>query len=433
MKDKLNIAICIPSPDMVHPEFAFDSLPGIIAQTKALPNVENVTCIWQTGVRTDRNRNVMLQRLLNHEIEWDYILWLDADMVYPEDMVEAYLDRHPFDVMGCLYFKKSDPYAPVGYINGSNPIKPYKQIDPTKIDKDKIYTVGALGYGGMMVSMDLYRRMGDDKWTKYGSNFHIPYDTVDHGTHDMVFCETAKKYGAKIMLHGAVRPFHIGKKQVGEQDFIDAKYEIKVEPRKPQEKIKTDEKVAILMPTITKEKAEQTAKILGSRAGYENHEIHILLDEGREGFIKKVNKAVQEIEADYYVYLADDVFPGRDWLKHAVERMRDTRKGFLGFHDGKWHGQMASFGMIDKDYLKVNYGGLMFFPEYKSHYADVEQTVLAMAQNNYCFDPKSLLVEIDYDKDTKSVNKPDRELFRKRKKEGFDGRIKNPESFDIFD
>lgn len=215
----MNIAICVPSPDFIHPEFALENLPHIISYTKSnLKETDNLTLLYQTGVRTDRNRNLMLKRLLEDDIDWNYVLWLDADMIYPIDIITTYL-KEDFDIIGCMYFKRVYPYAPVAYMKGDNPLKPFKNVNPRETGWG-VYRVDGLGYGGMMVNMDLYRRMGDDKWTNYGRNFHLPYDTEDHLTHDLEFCRVAKeKYNAKILLHGSVRPKHIGKIMVDESHW----------------------------------------------------------------------------------------------------------------------------------------------------------------------------------------------------------------------
>lgn len=216
----MNIAICIPSPTFLSPQFALDSLPSVISYTKKnLKNLGEITVLWQSGVRTDRNRNVMLKRLLGHTVKWDYILWLDADMVYPEDILVKYFEKKTIDIMGCLYFKKVAPFAPVGYIKGNNPIKPFKILNPHMLKDNLIYEVDGIGYGGMLVNMKVYKQMGEDRWTKYGDDFHLPFNTDDHLTHDLEFCRNVQKHGFKVHLHSGVRPKHIGTIMVGEEHY----------------------------------------------------------------------------------------------------------------------------------------------------------------------------------------------------------------------
>jgi hypothetical protein len=49
-----------------------------------------------------------------------------------------------------------------------------------------------------------------------------------------------------------------------------------------------------------------------------------------------------------------------------------------------------------------------------------------MQAGSYAYEPSSLLVEVDWDKDGSSVDPSDRALFLERKKTGFDGKVTNP-------
>lgn len=219
--DKLNIVIAIPTPMILYPEFALDSLPALISDAKGNDNIENVYLLWQSGVRTDRNRNIMLKRMYEQEIDFDYVLWLDTDMVYPDDMITKYAAQDPFHVIGCMYFKKSPPFAPVGYIEGDNPTKPFKPLNPKSIKPNEIYEVHGLGFGGMMVSKAVYDELGDNKWMSYGKKFHLPYDTDNHLTHDLEFCNTVREAGFTLLLHGGVKPGHIGTGVVTQRNYLE--------------------------------------------------------------------------------------------------------------------------------------------------------------------------------------------------------------------
>jgi len=98
----------------------------------------------------------------------------------------------------------------------------------------------------------------------------------------------------------------------------------------------------------------------------------------------------------------------------------------LAFHDGKWDGQLAAFGMVRADWARGNYAGDLFHPGYRSHYADAELTVLAMAAEALRFDPAAMLVEVDWDKEASAVSAEDRALYRARATQGFDNRVADP-------
>lgn len=395
-------------PDKVPSEFIYNLL-GIISYTKEHTSHE-INYIYKSGVRTDRNRNIMLEQAIERGM--DYILWLDVDMLYPHNIIEKYMEKD-FDIMGCLYFKRAGEFAPVGYVKGDNPSKPYKPLDPRLLPKDTVIEVDALGYGGMMVNMKLYEKMGEDKWTKYSDNFHLPYETVEPKfTHDILFCKTAQEqYGAQILLHTGIRPGHLTELPITQKEWEAARVEV----RQPS--------IAVIMPTIHPEMSDKTMQILTTRAGMDFDKL-IILDSERKGYVHMCNQFVKDRNRfDYYVYLTDDIFPSRNWLKDALDLLLKKGGKMVGFNDGKWKGMLATCALVESEWMRKNYNGNLFFPEYFGHYNDTELTMVAMQDKVYCYDPNISLFEVDYDKERKKVHPPDRELFMKRKETNFDGLI----------
>ena len=182
--------------------------------------------------------------------------------------------------------------------------------------------------------------------------------------------------------------------------------------------------VLVAMPFINADHAQRAAKLMASRANAPGM-ILCIHDEKEEGFITLVNRAFAKTQSAYFAYVAQDAFAGKDWLKEALSAMGD-QKHFLGFNDGKWAGALAGFGFARRSWATQNYNGNFFYPDYKRHYADAELTLLAMQAGAYAYEPSSLLVEVDWDKDGSSVDPSDRALFLERKKTGFDGKVSNP-------
>jgi len=182
--------------------------------------------------------------------------------------------------------------------------------------------------------------------------------------------------------------------------------------------------VLVAMPFINADHAQRAATLMASRANAPGM-ILCIHDESEEGFITLVNRAFAKTQSAYFAYGAQDAFAGKDWLKEALSAMGD-QKHFLGFNDGKWAGALAGFGIARRSWVAQNYNGNFFYPDYKRHYADAELTLLAMQAGVYAYEPNSLLVEVDWDKDGAVVNPSDRKLFLERKETGFDGKVSNP-------
>lgn len=436
----LNLGIGIPTPDVVNANFSIGNLQGIISHTREhLKDVGEIILCYQSGVRTDRNRNIILDKFIEsgkNGKRIDYVLWLDADMIYPHDIICKYLEGD-FDIMGCLYFKRAEPYAPVAYFKGKNPLKAFNAVNPLSIEEDKVYEVDALGYGGMMVNMDVYEALGDEKWTKYGSNFHLPYDSIDHLTHDMVFCRTAQQYGFKVTLHGGVRPGHIAEKVVTVDDWKQFNPDKINDHFEDSVLNKSGSTTLVIVPSKNKTPNQKLLNLLISRSGLGETRVNAIhqWDKKREGYHTTANRAYLENPGyDYYVFVADDVFPGRKWLLQAQKAMRAKNSGLCIPNDGKWNGYVATFSILSNQYIE-NFGHVTkigkeyvtvpFNPAYKANFGDMELTVIAKGMGKAVYEPSCVLTEVDFDKDTKKGHPDDKLLFERRLRAGFDSRVRD--------
>jgi GT2 family glycosyltransferase len=178
--------------------------------------------------------------------------------------------------------------------------------------------------------------------------------------------------------------------------------------------------IVVIMPCIDSKTGIKTAEILYQRAGMPCT-ILVVLDTLRQGFIKTLNQTAVRVTAKYIVYLAQDAWPGRGWLKCAYESLERSGKGLLAFNDGKWQGKIASFGMVRLSWVKTIYNGNVFFPGYRLHGADNELTEIARFQGVYQYNPECTLMEYDPDKDSGGSNPKDKALFEARLQQDFDG------------
>ena len=185
----------------------------------------------------------------------------------------------------------------------------------------------------------------------------------------------------------------------------------------------------MVMPFIHSSQAQQAAQLMSSRADAPGMVLAIH-DPDQMGFAAIVNAAFTVSQSPYFGYVAQDAFAGRQWLKLALEAL-GSNKSFLGFNDGKWAGALAGFGLAKRDWAKQNYDGNFFFPGYQRHYADAELTLLALQAGLYAYDANSVLIEVDWDKDSSTVEPSDRALFAQRKSARFDGRITSQALLDL--
>jgi hypothetical protein len=172
--------------------------------------------------------------------------------------------------------------------------------------------------------------------------------------------------------------------------------------------------MVVAMPVTDKKLAMKLAHLLLHRASMPCHLV-IIMDTIRQGFIKTINDVAQRLQPEYLVYLAQDAFPGKHWLRLAFEGLQNTSGGVFCFNDGEWFGNLAAFGLVNTRFSHSLYGdNLIFCPLYHSHYADTELSILAAYHGKLIYDPHAVLVEVDYDVNGGRVLQRDRETYHRR-------------------
>lgn len=189
--------------------------------------------------------------------------------------------------------------------------------------------------------------------------------------------------------------------------------------------------VVVAMPAIDSEQAKQSANLMSRRAGAEGI-LLVIIDEQRKGYVSTINLAFSQSRSRYFVYTAQDAFAGRVWLRVALNQILKTSKDLLAFNDGKWHGLIASFGMVRREWVESLYPNSLFHPGYHAHYADVELSLIARAQERMAYAARSVMVEVDWNKDERRIRGPDLQYFMKRRNILFDGVLTDPSQCEIF-
>jgi len=187
----------------------------------------------------------------------------------------------------------------------------------------------------------------------------------------------------------------------------------------------------MVMPCTDVAAARRAMALACSRAKSDGLMVAVL-DSDRMGFVALANQVFRLSQSPWFGYMAQDAFAGRDWMALALKALQKPSAGLLGFNDGKWHGQLASFGLASRAWAEKVYGGDLFFPGYRSHFADVELTLVARQQGCYVYEPNSVLMEVDWDKDQAKVHADDRSLFKARGRQGYGQRVSDPDLLGLF-
>ena len=147
--------------------------------------------------------------------------------------------------------------------------------------------------------------------------------------------------------------------------------------------------------------------------------------------VKATNRCYSIGEEPYFVWLSDDMEVERGWLHEAMKCMQVSLngKGLVTFHDGIQNGRNATAGLISREYIKMDLGGIFQNEIYKHFYADSELFRKSKMKERIKYCPESIVWHNHWGKRKhKSVVKDaiyiQSDRWRKRDRAVFAGRVK---------
>lgn len=174
----MKILVGIPCMEMMHTKTVV-SLFGLIVP-------EGTDFYFHSGSVVHEARNNIAIKAINEG--YDYVLWVDSDMVVPEGALMRLL-KDDKDVVAGLYHKRQLPKEPVVYIAG-------KSVEDIPED---IFECDAIGFGCVLTKVSMLKEM-----VKYGM-FHPAFGEGE----DISFCRRAKQKGYKIYCDPKVKCGHL--------------------------------------------------------------------------------------------------------------------------------------------------------------------------------------------------------------------------------
>lgn len=158
--------------------------------------------------RVDSLRDHIVAKVLAHAADYTHILFLDADMVWPTDVLSRMMAHHDKGIVSGLYHLKGGDYAPVAMGQG---VTSETGITVYTHDRDYQQTGSALrpqevvGMGCTLVPVDVFREIGERPW--------FAYESDDEGwpavSEDVPFCRKARAAGFSIWLDPMVKCGHV--------------------------------------------------------------------------------------------------------------------------------------------------------------------------------------------------------------------------------
>lgn len=193
------ILIAVPCFDMVNIDFAC----SFINMEK--PEGTEFTIIKNTLIYNARN-NIAKDAVKDG---FQFVLWLDSDMVFQPDIIARLsedIDKG-YDMVSGLYVERKQNPRPVLFDEIV-----WKIIEEGNVEagasfffdypKDALFPCDGFGFGCVMVSVDLIKRVGD--------KYSLPFQPLLGLGEDLAFCWRAKQLGAKIGCDSRIKCGHIG-------------------------------------------------------------------------------------------------------------------------------------------------------------------------------------------------------------------------------
>lgn len=146
----------------------------------------------------DESRNAIVEHAL--EIGYDYIMWIDSDMILPKDTLLKLL-AHDKDIVSGVYRHKllfGEHAVAKRYKEDAKDT--YEDIPLKEIrEKEQLMEIDGVGFGCVLTKVDMFRHI-KKPWFSFSKNMG----------EDIYFCRKAQKAGYKIFLDTSILCDHIG-------------------------------------------------------------------------------------------------------------------------------------------------------------------------------------------------------------------------------
>ena len=191
------ILICVPSMDYVAAGFA--------QSLAMLQKGGNETAImFQVGSLVYEARNKLAKKAI--ELETDYTMWLDSDMVFEPDTMLRLLEHNKPFISGA-YFRRSPPYSLVAFEEVDAENRKWKDLAlPSEVTK-----CGGVGFGCVLVKTEVLFNVA----AKYGTWF----EPMNNFGEDLSFCYRARKCGYDLYIDPSITCGHIGHITINESFY----------------------------------------------------------------------------------------------------------------------------------------------------------------------------------------------------------------------
>lgn len=159
--------------------------------------------------------------------EYSHVLFLDADMVWPTDVLDKMLRHHARGIVTGLYHLKTWPHWPVALKgatwNAADQNYDYRYDEQARAGDELLRPEQLVGMGCTLVPVDVFQRY-ERPWFKYQQDG----EGTSTITEDVYFCQQAIAVGCPMWLDPSVECGHISQQPITGAWFDRATYEMQM-------------------------------------------------------------------------------------------------------------------------------------------------------------------------------------------------------------
>lgn len=203
------ILIAVPCMDMVSARFA--------QSLTTLKKVGQCTVSFLIGSLVYDSRNKLAG--LAMQMEADYIMWFDSDMVFQPDTLERMMDvmdKNPdIDILSGLYVRRGAPFTPV--IFSKLEVNEHGELEWNDVVNipDEPFEVAGCGFGCVLMKTDCLYEIASKE------NGGMWFTPIAGAGEDCAFCIRARESGYKIWCDPKIELGHMAYAPVT-RDFYEA-------------------------------------------------------------------------------------------------------------------------------------------------------------------------------------------------------------------
>lgn len=189
-----------------------DQVPAPFCQSLAqIQKTGECVLAMKSGSLIYTSRNDLATQAI--QIDADYVMWFDSDMVFKPDTMVRMLDtmqKNDIDILTGLYFRRVPPYSPVLFdkLEMKGEVCLWSEF---KTIPEGLFEVGGCGFGCVLMKTDVFF----DVQSRFGNMFAPIANTGE----DIAFCWRARNCGYKIVCDPSVICGHVGYSVVDDQFF----------------------------------------------------------------------------------------------------------------------------------------------------------------------------------------------------------------------